>query len=289
MRSYVILIPIAALLGCATTAPPQELVNARSEYARAQTGAAEYFDPAQLHEAKTALDQAEAAYVSDPSAPETVDLAIVAELRTQKAEAFAVSVQATQDKARALKELQATQQEQLANAHAATGAARTQAQIATTDANMTRDQLTAERLKGLDTEAKLKSALATIDKIASVKDTDRGMVISFQGDALFKTAEWKLRPEAVAKLSQIADALKEQERKITIEGNTDNQGGAGQYNQDLSEKRATAVRDFLVSKGIPTDLITSVGYGPTRPVAENTSAEGRAANRRVDIVVAAKR
>ena len=58
---------------------------------------------------------------------------------------------------------------------------------------------------------------------------------------------------------------------------------------DLSQKRAQSVRDYLVTKGIPNDLITAQGKGPDMPVAENTSIEGRAQNRRVEIVVQPKK
>jgi OOP family OmpA-OmpF porin len=57
----------------------------------------------------------------------------------------------------------------------------------------------------------------------------------------------------------------------------------------LSQKRAQAVRDYLVTKGIPNDLITAQGKGPDNPVAENTSIDGRAQNRRVEIVVQPKK
>ena len=71
---------------------------------------------------------------------------------------------------------------------------------------------------------------------------------------------------------------------MVVEGHTDSQGTAAS-NQELSEKRAQAVRDYLVSRGIAADRIKSQGFGPTRPIGENSSAEGRANNRRVEIVV----
>jgi outer membrane protein OmpA-like peptidoglycan-associated protein len=74
------------------------------------------------------------------------------------------------------------------------------------------------------------------------------------------------------------------ESKITVEGHTDSQGVAS-YNQDLSQRRAQSVRDYLVSRGIATDRITAQGFGLTRPIADNGSPEGRANNRRVEIIV----
>lgn len=283
--------------GCGGAAfPPPELVHAREAFASAQRGPAAELNPAQLHEAKTSLERAESSFRDSPSEPETVDLAVVSQLKTANVEAQAAHLQANRDKERAAADLLVAQKNQVANARSDTrtaqaqaASANTQAANATTEATMTREQLVAERLKRTEIEKRLRDALATLDKIASVKDSDRGLVITFQGDVLFKTAEWGIKPEGMAKLSQIADQLREQERRIIVEGHTDNQGGAGMYNQTLSEKRANAVRDYLVSKGIPNDLIRAVGYGPTKGIADNNSPEGRAANRRVEIIVEARK
>jgi outer membrane protein OmpA-like peptidoglycan-associated protein len=88
------------------------------------------------------------------------------------------------------------------------------------------------------------------------------------------------------KLNEVADALVkgDPDSKITVEGYTDSQGAAS-FNQDLSQKRAQSVRDYLVSRGIASDRVDAVGFGPDKPVADNASAEGRANNRRVEIVV----
>jgi outer membrane protein OmpA-like peptidoglycan-associated protein len=69
-----------------------------------------------------------------------------------------------------------------------------------------------------------------------------------------------------------------------VEGHTDSQGTVS-GNQDLSQRRAQVVRDYLVSRGISADRLTSQGFGSTRSIADNASAEGRADNRRVEIVV----
>ncbi len=137
-------------------------------------------------------------------------------------------------------------------------------------------------------EAKLKDARETIAKIASVKDDDRGMVITLQGEVLFKTGKWDLKPGAMAKLDEIADALRGKEQPMVVFGFTDNVG-TRDNNMDLSVKRAASVRDYLVTKGIPQDLITAQGKGPDSPVSDNSSVEGRAANRRVEIVVQPKK
>jgi outer membrane protein OmpA-like peptidoglycan-associated protein len=135
-----------------------------------------------------------------------------------------------------------------------------------------------------DMALKLKDARDTIAKIASVKDDDRGMVITLEGEVLFKTGKSDLKPAAMAKLDQIAAALVGKEQPIRVVGYTDNVGALA-MNMDLSQKRAAAVRDYLVSKGLPQDLVTAEGKGPESPVADNTSVEGRATNRRVELIV----
>ncbi len=283
---FVLALLVATATGCmGTGAPSPELVDARAAYTRAQSGAAARVDPADLHEAETALSRAENAFRDDPSAPETRDLAVVAGLRVQIAEARAASAIAVKAKAQAQADMTALQAQQVTNAKAQTQTAQAQTQNAQMDATKTRAQLDAEREKRIELEKKLSDALTTLAKIAAIKDTDRGLVITFQGDMLFKTGESTLKAEAMLKLDKVVESLRGQERAIIVEGHTDNQGGAGSYNQTLSEKRANAVRDYLVSKGIPTDLIRAVGYGPTKGIADNGSPEGRAANRRVEIIV----
>jgi outer membrane protein OmpA-like peptidoglycan-associated protein len=114
------------------------------------------------------------------------------------------------------------------------------------------------------------------------------MVITLQGEVLFATGKYQLKPGAMAKLDQIADALRGKEQPITVYGFTDNVG-ALDMNMTLSQNRAQAVRDYLVTKGIPQDLITSQGKGPGDPIADNNSVEGRAQNRRVELVVSPKK
>jgi outer membrane protein OmpA-like peptidoglycan-associated protein len=74
------------------------------------------------------------------------------------------------------------------------------------------------------------------------------------------------------------------ERKLTVEGHTDSQGSSS-YNQVLSQRRADAVRSYIISRGYPAELIQAQGIGKDRPVADNGNPEGRANNRRVEIIV----
>jgi len=263
--------------------PPKQLVDAQNEYARAKGGVAMQMDPTDVHEADLALQKAQAAWNSsqDPSDDHTIDLAIIAQRKAQIAEAEAAAAKANADAAQAKADRDALISSQLAQTKGALN--QTQQQL-----QMTSAQAAAQKQQLADLTAKLQDARDTIAKIAAVKDTDQGMVITLQGEVLFKTGKWDLKPAAMAKLDQIAEALRGKEAPMVVYGYTDN---VGTYDNNiaLSQKRAQSVRDYLVSKGIPQDLISSQGKGPDNPVADNTSTDGRAQNRRVEIVVSPKK
>lgn len=94
----------------------------------------------------------------------------------------------------------------------------------------------------------------------------------------------EIREGAYRELDQVANTLRENpDMRVRIEGHTDHVGSA-EYNQGLSQRRAESVRDFLVSRGISQNRMTTVGHGEERPVATNETDEGRAQNRRVEIL-----
>jgi outer membrane protein OmpA-like peptidoglycan-associated protein len=104
-------------------------------------------------------------------------------------------------------------------------------------------------------------------------------------DVLFDTGKYTLRPAAREKLAKISGiVLAYPSLLLAIEGDTDSVG-SDSYNQDLSEKRAEAVRDYLARQNIPMASMTAQGFGKTQPVASNDTAEGRQQNRRVELVV----
>jgi OmpA-OmpF porin, OOP family len=95
-----------------------------------------------------------------------------------------------------------------------------------------------------------------------------------------------LRPEAIVKLDHAAQVLTDNAGiKVNVEGHTDSVG-SDSYNQSLSERRSKSVVDYLVGKGIDASRMMPTGYGESRPVATNDTDEGRAQNRRVDLIVA---
>jgi outer membrane protein OmpA-like peptidoglycan-associated protein len=268
--------------------PPKALVDARNEFGRAKSGVTVQLDPTDVHEADLSLQRAEAAWNNDPDDPTTIDMAVIAQRKAQIAEAEAAALKAQRDTDQYRSDLMSTQGAQL---QAARGQlSQTQQTLSMTQQTLEQQKAAAaEQAKKLaDLEAKLKDARDTIAKIAAVKDDDRGMVITLQGEVLFKTGKWDLKAGAMAKLDQIAEALRGKEQPMVVFGFTDNVG-TRDMNMDLSQKRAQSVRDYLASKGIPQDLISAQGKGPDSPVGDNNTVEGRAENRRVEIVVQPKK
>jgi outer membrane protein OmpA-like peptidoglycan-associated protein len=109
-------------------------------------------------------------------------------------------------------------------------------------------------------------------------------VLTLSGSVLFATGKSTLLPTSKGRLNDVARALKEDPRSITIVGHTDSQG-ADEMNMKLSQARAESVRTYLTSQGVPADRVRAEGLGETQPVVDNGTAEGRANNRRVEIIL----
>lgn len=268
-----------AMAGCGTTAPPSELVDARAAYSRAAAGPAAQLDPADLHTAKESLDAAERQFADESDSPGTKDTAYVALRRAELAESRARVITAEKQKAEIAAQAQANQAQALQTTSAQLGAAKNAL-------NVQGEALQNEQQRRIDAEKRAAQAAADLAKIASVKQEARGMVITLSGAVLFETAKWQLIGTAQTKLNDVADALTKQDKDSTmvVEGYTDSQGALA-MNNELSQKRADAVRTYLISRGISADRITAKGMGPANPIADNASPEGRANNRRVEIIV----
>jgi outer membrane protein OmpA-like peptidoglycan-associated protein len=114
--------------------------------------------------------------------------------------------------------------------------------------------------------------------------TSRGMVLTL-GDVLFDTGRAELKPGATRKLDQLAQFLAEHpDRRVQIDGFTDSVG-SDSYNEELSQRRANAVRSALLSRGVDASRIGTEGYGKSYPVADNGDSGGRQLNRRVEVVI----
>lgn len=131
--------------------------------------------------------------------------------------------------------------------------------------------------------AQAESKLKELEEL-NAKQTNRGLVLTL-GDVLFETGRANLLPGAQRAIDKLAEFLIDNpEREVLIEGHTDNVGSAT-YNLDLSLRRAQAVKEALVAKGIEPERIHAQGYGEMYPVASNKDAAGRQRNRRVEIII----
>jgi outer membrane protein OmpA-like peptidoglycan-associated protein len=128
--------------------------------------------------------------------------------------------------------------------------------------------------------AQLEAQLADL----AAKKTERGMVITL-GDVLFGTDLSRLNAEGMRTAQKLADVLQQNpQRTVLVEGFTDSTGAAD-YNQALSERRATAVQTALGELGVARTRVAIRGYGESHPVASNDNAQNRQLNRRVEIVL----
>jgi len=126
--------------------------------------------------------------------------------------------------------------------------------------------------------------LQQLNSILATHDSARGLIASMS-DVLFKTGSFELLPGARERLAKISGiVLAYPSLHLQVEGHTDSVG-TDDYNQQLSEKRAGAVRDYLVQQSISADAIEARGFGKTEPVASNDTPEGRQQNRRVEMVI----
>jgi outer membrane protein OmpA-like peptidoglycan-associated protein len=287
MNAWRIAAASVLLIACGSSLPPRELVDARSSYEKAKTGQASQLKPDLVHEAKVALDQAEASFNDDPNGDRTRDLSYIAGRKSELAMAQAGQAAAIQQKEQASRDLLSLQAQGLQKAQGELSQTRQQLAAAGEKLQLTGKQLEEEKAARALAEKRARDAM---DKLAvaaalAVKEEPRGTVITLPGAVLFPTAKWDLLPGAREKLDQVAEALKNQaDHKMVVEGHTDSQGSEGS-NMELSQRRAQSVRDYLVSRGVPNDIISSTGVGQHRPVGDNNTAAGRQQNRRVEIIV----
>jgi outer membrane protein OmpA-like peptidoglycan-associated protein len=238
-----------------------------------------------LHTAEASLRAAERAYEDDGDSQNTRDLAYIALRKAELAETEGSIASSEQNTGFAVRrgeaakaQAQATTRKDLKSAESALAS----------EKNVVANQkaeLTNEKQRRQDAERRATDALATLADIASVKQESRGTVITLSGAVIFASGKADLLPGAQTKLDQVAEALTHgAATKILIEGHTDSRGSDA-LNQELSTRRAAAVRAYLITKGLVPDSLSSQGVGPSRPIADNETAEGRANNRRVEIIV----
>jgi outer membrane protein OmpA-like peptidoglycan-associated protein len=263
-----------ALCACVTTPQP----NAALESARAAVRAAEA-DPyvnkyaaLDLEAAKTDLAVAEDAALHHRD----VAIAHAAYMAAQNARLARMHAAAKADDARVAagqaerdQIMLAARNREVQNAHMATN----EAKLVANEALNQRDQATEEA-------ARLQ---AEVDQLKATP-TPRGLVMTL-GDVLFDTGRAELNPGASRKLDQLAQFLAEhKERRVQIDGFTDSVGTES-YNEELSRRRADAVKSALMVRGVDASRISTQGYGKAYPVANNSDSGGRQLNRRVEVVI----
>jgi outer membrane protein OmpA-like peptidoglycan-associated protein len=257
-----------ASAGCAAHPPPTELVDARVAYARASAGAVEA-SPEELAEAKRFLDAAERWQRDEPSSEEAKNLAYIAQRKAQIAEADARTVLAEIAQAQDLQALYALRREQLSADHRRLEKSEEEAVLAARPAGS----------RGA------KEAVDRLAPFAAVSESGGRMAVTIEDSVLFEGDTAKLMATAYDRLDRVAQALQAlRGRSISVKGYADASGDHA-HDTDLSRRRAAAVRQYLVMRGIAKDRVRAFGLGAAPPIAGDTSALGRHENRRVEIVV----
>ena len=169
--------------------------------------------------------------------------------------------------------------------------------IAVSDSADTTSAIDEETLKALTEAEKLEDIKKKVDELVETSELkgsvttsiqERGLLISFNDSVLFNSGDAKVKTDWYNKLVSISKVLNEIDNYIRVEGHTDNVAINTEFyhsNWQLSSDRASNVVEFLISQSIKPERLSAVGYGEYRPVKSNDTEEGRAANRRVDILI----
>jgi outer membrane protein OmpA-like peptidoglycan-associated protein len=285
---------------------PLDLLQAQKAYELAQRASAEKYAPGLMSEAKITLAQANSLAAASNRRKEMVDYS----RRTVSLSSEAIRVTKRRIEEKELEERIAARKAEMDALESRARSAESMAATAKTDLEQTRAQkaaMDAEMVRLRQEKASLEASKATLEKqradlekqkaelqsrlqgalsrVAETKSSARGFIVNLP-DILFDLNQATLKPEAkitIAKLSGIM--LLMSELNVRIEGHTDSTGSAS-YNQTLSQKRAESVLTFLTENGLAGSRMTAVGYGMDRPIADNATADGRAKNRRVELVIA---
>lgn len=292
-----VLIAIAALVGaCSTTPTATSLLDqTHSDYRMAQANPnVATYAALEMKQAGEAMSKADAASNDRDSAEKVDKLAYLAKQKIALTQEVAKQKSAEANVASAGKErdqlvlAQRTNEADQAKANAAQATMtaelaqreRDDAMRKTAEAQRKTDEA---RNQTADAQAQANQLKAQLAELAA-KQTERGMVITL-GDVLFGTDLASLKPDGMRTAQKLADVLQQNpQRNVLVEGFADSTGDA-QYNQQLSERRATAVRQALQDMGIASNRIAVRGYGESYPIASNDTSTNRQLNRRVEIVL----
>lgn len=303
------LLALAGVAGCSSIPENSRLNDARRDYNDAQnTPRVVNLAPTELKQAGDALNKANDASAKNEDEARVTHLAYLAQQRTAVAQETAKQKEAetavtnagternrirldarTQEADKAQRKADVSQrraedsQQQADASQRRAESSQRDADASQQQAAMSQQQAELSQQQTRDAEKRNEQLEAQL-KDLNAKKTDRGLVITL-GDILFDTNKADLKPGASRSLKKIAGFLAEYpQRMAKIEGFTDNTGSAD-HNQDLSNRRANAVRTSLVDLGINGERISTQGFGKDSPIASNNTASGRQMNRRVEIIV----
>lgn len=292
----VMLMTAMVLSACSTVPKTTSLLDqTRMDYQAAQNNPnVQTLAPLEMRQADVAMNDANNAAKDNESSEKIDRLAYLAKQKIGIAQELAKQKQAEAAVADAAKARDQIRLEQRTNeadkakmqadqAKAQADQARLAAQVAQGEASEAQRKAQEEQAKALEMQSRnaaLESQLADLQ----AKTTVRGIVITL-GDVLFGVDQSKLNPDGMRTVQKLATVLQNNmQRTVLVEGHTDNTGSHA-HNQDLSERRANAVRSALVLMGVSRDRIETKGYGETFPIAENNTAQNRQFNRRVEIIL----
>src|SRR5579872_6188852 len=319
-KEYTVDVPVTQLPS-AQAAPnvPLDLLEARNAVAIAKAAGAQQYAGTSLMKAEDMLQRAEDYYqrkqgrtpigTAARGAVQMAEDARVITLRKKEQEREAAArkaaadaqAKAEADAAAAQRDAQAAQaqadedarrraaaeeaQAQAEKQQAAALAAQQQAQAQAAAAQAAAEDADRQKQEAIRQKEEMRARLlAQLNQVLQTRDTARGLIVSMP-DVLFDFNKYTLKPDARERLAKISGiVLAYPDLKLDIEGFTDSIG-SDEYNQELSEKRAESVRGYLVSSGVKPDSVSATGLGKANPVADNTTAEGRKLNRRVEMIV----
>lgn len=273
---------------------PLELYEAMNAIQIAEATGADQYAASTMATAKTALQNAQGLDTHKSDRKQTITYAREAVQAAEDARIISIrkmkaNEEAAQEQARKNAELEAQQAKAAADQQAAQ---RAQAEAAAADA-----EARAQRAREAEAAAKQATEAANqqtqqmrerlrqqLNQVLQTTESARGLIVNMS-DVLFDFNKYTLKPDAREKLAKVSGILLAYPGlKLQVEGYTDNIG-SDEYNQKLSEERADAVRDYLVSQSVQPANVSAAGYGKADPIADNSTASGRAQNRRVQMVV----
>jgi len=273
---------------------PLEYYEALNAVQIAEATGAEQYATDTLATAKTALENAKKLNENKSERKQTITYAREAVQSAEDARIITIrKIKAEDDAAQQKARVDAEQAAQQSQAEAQQQAVqRQQAEAAAAEAEA-RAQKAREEQQAAEASAK-QAAQQTeqvrerlkeqLNQVLQTTETARGLIVNMS-DVLFDFNKYTLKTDAREKLAKVSGILLAYPNlKLQVEGYTDNIG-SDEYNQKLSEERATTVKDYLASQSVPETNITAAGYGKSNPIADNSTNSGRAQNRRVELVV----